>query len=191
MTSVSSSDLTDAIQLVLAELNGIPNLYPDQYDLLRTIIDNDSIFYTNSTNSGKTLPTVIFPAIVKNLNNLGYKFPKNPKVLFVTVLNALQLSLISNVQALGIDCAAVTANNAQSLLETDMSVLFISPETLKLPSVTKVLLNHRSAFVLKVVDECHLGEKKLYLYSLFPSNTLHSFFFYNNQHFSSQPRSDS
>ena len=163
MTSVSSSDLTDAVQLVLAELNGIPNLYPDQYDLLRTIIDNDSIFYTNSTNSGKTLPTVIFPAIVKNLNNLGYKFPKNPKVLFVTVLNSLQLSLISNVQALGIDCAAVTANNAQSLLETDMSVLFISPETLKLPSVTKVLLNHRSAFVLKVVDECHLGEKQALL----------------------------
>ena len=158
MTPVLPSDLNDAIKTVLTKLNGISDLYPHQHQLLQTIIENDNIFYTNSTNSGKTLPTVIFPQIVKHLSHLGYKFPPNPKVLFVTVLNSLKLSLVNNAQALGIECAAVTSDNIQGLLESNVSVLFISPETLKLPSVTKLLLSYRSTFVLKVVDECHLGK---------------------------------
>ena len=157
MVPVSSDDLEDAIKSVLTKLNGINDLYAHQYQLLKTIIENDNIFYTNSTNSGKTLPTVIFPQIVKHLNTVGYKFPPNPKLLFVTVLNSLKLSLVNNVQSLGIDCAAVTCDNVQGLLDSNVSVLFISPETLKLPSVTKLLLTYRSNFVLKVVDECHLG----------------------------------
>ena len=158
MTQVSSRDLDEAIKVVVTKLNGISNLYSDQHHLLRSIIDNDSIFYTNSTNSGKTLPTVIYPEILKHLNNIGYKFPPNPKLLFVTVLNSLQLSLVNNVRALGIDCAAVTGENVHGLLDSDVTVLFISPETLKLPSVTKLLLSYRSDFVLKVVDECNLGK---------------------------------
>ena len=163
MTQVTSSDLDDAIRVVLARLNGISDLYSDQYHLLRTIVDNDNIFYTNSTNSGKTLPTVIYPEILRHLNSKGYKFPPNPKLLFLTVLNSLQLSLVNNVRALGIDCAAVTADNVHGLLDSNVSVLFISPETLKLPYVTKLMLSYRSDFVLKVVDECHLGKKMGYL----------------------------
>ena len=157
MTQIRSSDLNSAINTVLANLNGIDSLYPDQYQLLETIFDHNSIFYTNSTNSGKTLPTIIYPEILKYLNNIGYNFPPNPKLLFVTVLNSLKLSLVNNVTALGIDCAAVTCDNVQGLLASDVCVLFISPETLKIPAVTKHLLTYRSSFVLKVVDECHLG----------------------------------
>ena len=157
MTQVTSSDLDDAIRVVLARLNGISDLYSDQYHLLRTIVDNDNIFYTNSTNSGKTLPAVIFPDILKHLNSVGYKFPSNPKLLFVTALNSLKLSLVNNVKSLGINCEAVTHDNIKKLMNSETSVLFISPELLKLPSVTKVLLAFRSSFVLKVVDECHLG----------------------------------
>ena len=125
--------------------------------LLQTLFEHDNIFYTQSTNGGKTLPTVIYPVILKKLNSMGYSFPPNPKVLFVTALNALQLSLINNVKGLGIDCEAVISDNVQELLESNTSVLFISPEVLKMPLVTQSLLKKRSSFVLKVVDECHLG----------------------------------
>ena len=161
MSEVSSSDLQDAIQVVLKNLSDITDLYPNQYQLLSTLFENENIFFTSSTNSGKTLPAVIFPAILKQLNSVGYKFPTNPKLLFLTALNSLKLSLVNNVKRLGIDCEAVTRENIQNLLESDTSVLFISPEILKLPPVTKLLLNYRSSFVLKVVDECHLG--RLYI----------------------------
>ena len=45
----------------------------------------------------------------------------------------------------------------QTKLESDTAVLFISPEVFKIPAVTKNLLDHRTNFVLKVVDEAHLG----------------------------------
>ena len=157
MDEVATSDLEEAIRVVLLKLNGISNLYPDQHYLLSALFEKDNIFYTNSTNSGKTLPAVIFPDILKHLNSVGYKFPSNPKLLFVTALNSLKLSLVNNVKSLGINCEAVTHDNIKKLMNSETSVLFISPELLKLPSVTKVLLAFRSSFVLKVVDECHLG----------------------------------
>ena len=158
MPEVSPLHLDKAIQAVLENLVGITSLYPNQHELLAALFENENIFYTDSTNSGKTLPAVIFPEILKNLNGQGYyMFPSKPKLLFVTALNSLKLSLVNNTKAIGIDCAAVTTENVRNLLESDTSVLFISPEVLKVPAVTQTLLNQRSAFVLKVVDECHLG----------------------------------
>ena len=157
MTQVSSIDLDKAIQAVLDNLTGISELYPSQYEIISSILHNDNLFYTDSTNSGKTLPAVIYPEILKFLNSLGYNFPLNPKLLFITALNSLKLSLVNNVKALGIDCEAVTSENLESLLISTTSVLFISPETMKQPDVTKSLLLYRSSFVLKVVDEAHLG----------------------------------
>ena len=161
MAQVHTSDFDNAIKTVLAKLNGISALYSDQYELLKSLIENDNIFYTNSTNSGKTLPTLLYPEILKQLNSQGYQFPPKPKVLFVTALNSLQLSLVNSAQTLGIACDAVTSKNLKGLLDSDdVSTLFISPETLKLPNVTKLLLGYRSTFVLKVIDECHLGKRR-------------------------------
>ena len=157
MAEVSLIDLDTAIKAVLEHLVGIDNLYPGQYELLKCIFHNENIFYTACTNSGKTLPAVIYPDILKHLSSLGYNFPSKPKVLFVTALNSLKLSLLNNVQTLGIDSEAVTSENVQDLLNSNTSVLFISPEVLKLPAVSQTLLQHRSTFVLKVVDEAHLG----------------------------------
>ena len=157
MSNVIQEHLDEAINAVLEGLDGIADLYPNQRDLLKTLLDNDNIFYTASTNGGKTLPTLFFPAILQKLSCMGYNFPPNPKVLFVTALNALQLSLINNAKGLGIDCEAVVSDNVEELLNSNTSVLFISPEVLKLPKVTQTLLLKRSSIVLKVVDECHLG----------------------------------
>ena len=132
-------------------------LYPSQYEVLEALLENDNIFYTNSTNSGKTLPVVIYPEILKFLNSLGYKYPENPKILFVTALNSLKLSLVNSTKAIGVACESVTAENITELLKSDNSVLYISPEVLKSAKITQILLEHRSLFVLKVVDECHLG----------------------------------
>ena len=161
MSEVTLVHLNEAIQAVTEKLNGISDLYPSQYEIITALIQNENIFYTNSTNSGKTLPTVIFPDILKHLNSLGYKFPSNPKLLFLTALNSLQLSLINNTKALGISCEAVNSENIQSLIDSNVSMLFVSPEILKLKDVTQTLLRHRSTFVLKVVDECHLGKQQI------------------------------
>ena len=164
MARVTSSDLNIAIHSVLQNLDGISDLYPGQYNLLVKLLDNNNIFYTDSTNSGKTLPAVIFPEIVKELSKVGYKYPANPKLLFLTALNSLQLSLVNNVKDLGLKCKAVTTENIQRVLDSDTAALFISPEVLKQPTVTQILLKHRSSFVLKVVDECHLGNNNLLHY---------------------------
>ena len=157
MAQVRPSDLDRAISDVLENLVGINELYPGQYQLLQSLMENESVFYTSCTNSGKTLPTIIYPEILKILKNLGYNFPARPKVLFLTALNSLQLSLVSNVKHLGIDCESVNTENVKDLLDSDTTVLFISPEVFKIPAVTKILLDHRASFVLKVVDEAHLG----------------------------------
>ena len=60
--------------------------------------------------------------------------------------------------ALGVKCGGVTCENIAELLNSDVSVLFIGPEVIKQQSVTKMLLQFRSHFVCKVVDEAHLGE---------------------------------
>ena len=157
MTEVSIADLDTAINAVLQNLPGINTLYPGQTELLNCLLKHDNLFYTSSTNSGKTLPIVIYPEILKHLNSIGYHFPSKPKVLFLTALNSLKLSLVNNVKTLGLNAEAVTSENLEELLNSDTSVFFISPEVLKLQAVTRILLKHRSEFVLKCVDEAHLG----------------------------------
>ena len=159
MTTVEPEHLNEAIEAVLEGVHGIKELYPNQKELLASLFQHENIFYTDSTNSGKTLPTVLYPEILKKLNIKGYNFPENPKVLFVTALNSLQLSLVNNVRALGLKCEIVTSDNIVSVIDSDTSVLFVSPEILKLPAVTSALLLRRKSFVLKVVDECHLGKE--------------------------------
>ena len=154
---VHVTDFKKAVGIVVANLAGIDDLYPGQYELLEALMKNENIFYTSATNSGKTLPAVMFPEVLKQLRSMGYKFPRNPRTLFVTQLNSIKLSLHNNVQSLGISCESVSNDNVKTLMESDTSVLFISPEVLKSQEVTKSLLKHRSDFVLKVVDEAHLG----------------------------------
>ena len=158
MSQIKSEDLEKAIDKIVKKLAGIDNLYPSQHELILALVKSDNIFYTASTNSGKTLPAVIYPDILKCLNSFGYSFPSNPKLLFVTALNSLKLSLVNNVKSVGIDCEAVTSENLKELLNSNTSVLFISPEVLKQPGVTQLLILHRNMFVLKVVDEAHLGK---------------------------------
>ena len=158
MAEVSTADLEAAVQVTLKKLDGITELYPSQYELLLCLLENNNIFYTNSTNSGKTLPLIIYPDILKCLNSLGYNFPSEPKVLFVTALNSLKESLVNNAKTLGLRAEAVTSDNLEGLLSSDTSVLFISPEVLKLPTVTRLLIKNRASFALKCVDEAHLGK---------------------------------
>ena len=158
MCSIKPEDLDTAIMEVVKNLNGIDNLYPGQQEIIQTLFQSENIFYTSSTNSGKTLPAVIYPDILKCLGGMGYSFPDNPKLLFVTALNSLKLSLVNSVKRIGISCEAVTSDNLLELLNSSTSVLFISPEVLKQAAVTKTLIIHRAMFVLKVVDEAHLGK---------------------------------
>ena len=101
-TNVDIKHLNLALSDVLLSLKGIDVLYDHQYEFLKTILANQNIFYTNSTNSGKTLPCIIYPELLKKLNAYGYNFPSRPKVLIVTPLNALQLSHINAVKGLGL-----------------------------------------------------------------------------------------
>ena len=159
MSQIKSEDLEKAIDKIVKKLAGIDNLYPSQHELILALVKSDNIFYTASTNSGKTLTAVIFPDILKCLHSFGYSFPSNPKLLFVTALNSLKMSLVNNVKSIGVSCEAVTSENLKELLtSTTTSVLFISPEILKQPCVTQMLILHRAMFVLKVVDEAHLGK---------------------------------
>ena len=157
MAKVTSLDLNFAIDAAIENLPGIDSLYPVQRDILSSLLDHENIIFTSSTNSGKTLPTVIYPRVLRKLNGVGYTFPSNPKVLFITALNSIKLSLVNNVKAIGIDCEAATIENIKNLLQSDTSVIFISPEVFKKPAVTQTLLSYRSSIVLKVVDEAHLG----------------------------------
>ena len=157
--NLCSVDLDKAIRSILNNLKGIESLYTGQLELLSCLLQEDSnIFYTSSTNSGKTLPTVILPSIMKELNTLGYCFPKNPKVLFLTALNSIQMSLMVTMEKIGVACESLNSENAKYLLKNGPDVIFISPETLKISEVTRVLLEHRSDFVLKIIDEAHLGK---------------------------------
>ena len=72
MIAVTSTDLDRAIQDVLENLTGISELYPSQQKLLSSLLENENIFFTESTNSGKTLPAVIYPDILKSLSGFGY-----------------------------------------------------------------------------------------------------------------------
>ena len=69
---------------------------------------------------------------------------------------------MSKVKALGVECESVNSKNIEEVLKsTTTSVLFISVEVLKIPSVLKFLLTYRKQICLKVVDEAHLGKSKI------------------------------
>ena len=131
MEVLNDEVILQAIKEVKDELIGIEDLYEGQYSLLTNLMKGEDIFYTASTNSGKTLPTVMFPLVIRKLANKGLNFPTCPRILYLTPLNSLQLSLVNNVTAHGIECNAVNAENVSILLESSTPVLFIIPETLK------------------------------------------------------------
>ena len=93
---------------------------------------------------------------------MGYGFSPG-KLLFVTALNSIQMSMVSSMKALGVQCEAITAENCTEVLASETKVIFVSPEVMKLQRVTSCLLSHRNEFQLKCIDEVHLGISILYL----------------------------
>ena len=154
---IAPDDFERAVNSVINHMNNIENLYPVQMTLLKALLGNDNIFFTSATNSGKTLPVLMFPYIVEKLSEMGYP-TQGGKVLFVTPLNSIKMSMISNARMMGISCEGLTSINYAAVLESsDIKVLFISPEVLKISSVSTALLSHRKDFGLKCIDEVHLG----------------------------------
>ena len=155
---IRSEDLNKSVDNVVERLTGISELYPVQLELLTALVTKENIIFTSATNSGKTLPAVLYPSILEELVKLGYNVPSG-KTLCITALNSIKLSMVSTVKALGIVCEAVTFDNFKKVIpSSEVKVLFVSPEVLKIPQVSACLLAHRHAFVLKVIDEFHLGE---------------------------------
>ena len=151
------ADFHLALESIIEDLPGITSLFDSQKEVLKDLLNGDNVFLTLPTNSGKSLPPLILPRMCRELIKLGYSFPHKTRVLFVTALNSLQYSMIANAKDLGIRCTAITNVNIVDVMQSDVDVLFIGPEILKLTSVTKTLLRHRAEFICKVVDEAHLG----------------------------------
>ena len=125
MKEVLQEDLNLAVENVLDNIEGISSLYPIQLQLLSSLVKQDNIFLTAPTNAGKTLPVVILPQVVEELNKLGgYGLPHG-KVLFVTALNSIQLSMLNSMRLMGIKSAALTTANCEEVLDTDVDVIFI------------------------------------------------------------------
>ena len=76
----------------------------------------------------------------------------------MTCLNSIQISTVSNVKLLGLDCEAVTVDIYAEVIASKVKILFIGPEILKRPRFIRSLLAHREAFALKGIDEAHLGK---------------------------------
>ena len=70
MCSIKPEDIERAIEEVVKKLNGIDSLYPGQHEIILSLFHSDNIFFTSSTNSGKTLPAVIYPEILKYLGGM-------------------------------------------------------------------------------------------------------------------------
>ena len=156
---VKEEDLLHAVRIVLAGLDGIDKLYDLQLQVIRMLVsDKSSLFLTAPTSSGKTLPPVMLPSVLKELHNIGYSdLPANGRVLFITAMNSIQLSLYTSMIKLGINCVVIKKENVDDILNVQIPVLFISPETLKHRDVTNYLFQVRQNFVLAVIDEAHLG----------------------------------
>ena len=155
--TVTEESFMCAVQKVVVTLPGVSELYPSQLELLRCLVDQQNTFLTSPTNSGKTLPAVLLPKVFEELNAMGLSsFSKDSKVLFLTALNSIQLSLVAGTRSLGIKCGSVTSKNVEELLNSDASVIFIGPEMIQIPRVTRALIAVRNTFILKVIDEVHL-----------------------------------
>ena len=157
---VKEEDLLNAVKIVLAGLDGIDKLYDLQLQVIRMLVsDKSSLFLTAPTSSGKTLPPVMLPSVLKELHNIGYSdLLVNGCVLFITAMNSIQLSLYTSMIKLGINCVVIKKENVDDILNVQIPVLFISPETLKHRDVTNYLFQVRQNFVLAVIDEAHLGK---------------------------------
>ena len=70
--AVSNEDFDQAVDLIVKQLPGVEKLYPSQTKLLRLLVEKADVFLTSPTNSGKTLPPVILPSILRELNKMGY-----------------------------------------------------------------------------------------------------------------------
>ena len=93
--------LASAVKGVLSTLPTVHDLYQSQWEMLTALFTHDNIIFTASTYSWKTLPSVMYPLILKELRNFGYPSKEKSKILFVTELNALQLSLLQSVRKCG------------------------------------------------------------------------------------------
>ena len=155
---VSEQDFQKVKLEVVESLNGIDSLFLKQEEVLKSLVEGDNIFLMSPTNSGKSLPPLILPLVCLKLREIGYNFQEKPRVLFVTALNSIQRSLVTSASALGISSVVITSENIAEVMDADVPVLFVGPEVLKKASVSEVLLNHRTEFICKVIDEAHLGE---------------------------------
>ena len=109
LASISEADFLKAVKNVVQELEGISCLYDSHLEILRTLVmENSHVFLTAPTSSGKTLPPVLLPSVLHELSDFGYAVPSFSRILFVTAMNSIQLSLITSVTKLGLRCAAVT-----------------------------------------------------------------------------------
>ena len=158
---ITEGDFEAAVERTLNKLQGIEKLYTNQMNVLRTLVlEETDIFLTAPTSSGKTIPPVILPSVLHELSVMGYNVPSSSRVLFVTAMNSIQLSLLTSVSKLGVKCAALTSENVTTVLDSDAQVLFVGPEVLKKKEVAMKLLQARSTFSLKVIDEVHLGKQE-------------------------------
>ena len=67
MSGVSDEDLDTALDKVLSSIEGINSLYPNQYEVLKNIVNLNNVYVTSPTNSGKTIPPVILPSVIREL----------------------------------------------------------------------------------------------------------------------------
>ena len=163
MVEVPDADVETAIKKAVTKIRNIDSLYPVQVQLVKALVNKENIFFTSATNSGKTLPVVMYPLVLDQLRKLGYQVSSG-KVLFVTALNSIKLSMVSNLRNFSIECEALTAENCSRVLTSPvLRVVFISPELLKNSTVSRALLLYRKSFILKCIDEAHLGRHNTYV----------------------------
>ena len=98
---------------------------------------------------------MLYPLVLDELCKIGYRLTSG-KVLFVTALNSIKLSMVTSMKALGLECAALTGENFSEVLNSETRIVFISPEVLKMPRVSSCLLMHRTSFVLKGGHWCEM-----------------------------------
>ena len=72
-------------------------------------------------------------------------------------LNSIKDSLVQNMKSMGLSAVVMTSANAQDVVaSTEVKIILLGPELLKLRSVVQALLSVRETFVIKCVDEAHL-----------------------------------